>query len=225
LQSNEELSASASIVANVGNRTEGVVEEKDAEKELHESEEWFRAIYDEQQNGIIIIDPKNHVIVNANPAALEMIGSGKEQVVGRVCHTFIYPAEEGKCPVTNLCQQINKAEKVLVRINGTRVPILKAVKEVVISGKPYLIETFVDISDRKRVEKELKESQQQFMALFSENPEAVVFCDNDFHVVDVNPSFIALFDYPEEYAKGKDAIELFAPEEKGTEATIIRQQL
>lgn len=195
------------------------------EKKLQESEEWFRAIHDEQQNGIVIIDPDTHMIINANPSALEMIGASKEQVVGRVCHTFICPAEKGKCPVTDLGLTVNRAEKILVKIDSTKLPILKAVKKVTIAGKPYLIETFVDISDRKHVEQELKENQQKFMALFSENPEAVVFCDKDFRVVDVNPSFVALFGYSADYVKGKDAIDLFAPDEQGEETAFIRARL
>lgn len=195
------------------------------EKKLQESEEWFRAIHDEQQNGIVIIDPDTHMIINANPSALEMIGASKEQVVGRVCHTFICPAEKGKCPVTDLGLTVNRAEKTLVKIDSTKLQILKAVKKVTIAGKAYLIETFVDISDRKHVEQELKESQQKFMALFSENPEAVVFCDKDFRVVDVNPSFVSLFGYSADYVKGKDAIGLFAPEEKGEEIAFIRARL
>lgn len=195
------------------------------EKKLQESEEWFRAIHDEQQNGIVIIDPDTHMIINANPSALEMIGATKEQVVGRVCHTFICPAEKGKCPVTDLGLTVNRAEKILVKIDSTKRPILKAVKKVTIAGKAYLIETFVDISDRKHVEQELKENQQKFMALFSENPEAVVFCDKDFRVVDVNPSFVALFGYSADYVKGKDAIDLFAPDEQGEETAFIRARL
>jgi len=200
-------------------------EQRQAKEKLHESEEWFRAIHDKQQNGILIIEPDTHMIINANPAALEMIGASKEQVIGRVCHTFVCPAEKGRCPVTDLGQTVNKADKVLVKSDSTRLPILKAVKEVTIGGKHFLIESFVDISEAKRVEEALKESQQKFMALFRENPEAVVFCDRDFRVVDVNPSFVALFGCSSDFVKGKDAVDLFAPEEKKEEASAIREKL
>ncbi len=88
-----------------------------AQEKLHESEEWFRAIYDHQQNGIIIIDPSTHTITNVNLAAMELIGARKEQLVGQVCHTFVCPAERGKCPVTDLGQTVNRAEKVLTQMS------------------------------------------------------------------------------------------------------------
>jgi PAS domain S-box-containing protein len=195
------------------------------QEKLHESEEWFRAIYDHQQNGIIIIDPSTHTITNVNLAALELIGARKEQLVGRVCHTFVCPAERGKCPVTDLGQTVNRADEVLIKLNSARLPILKAVKKVTIAGKEYLIESFVDITERKRVEEELRESHQRFRALFSENPEAVVFCDKDFHIVDINPSFTALMGYCLDEVKGKDIIDMVAPDCLKQEANLNRQKL
>ena len=200
-------------------------EQQHAQERLHESEEWFRAIHDQQQNGVIIIDPVTHTIINANPAALEMTGATKEQLIGQVCHKFICPAEKGKCPVTDLGQIIDKSDRVLVKINSARMPILKAVKEVTIAGKAYLIESFVDITERKKIEEALEESQLKFMALFSENPEAVIFCNKDFRVVDVNPSFTAMFGYSHKEVEGKDLSEVIVPEKLKAETESIRTRL
>lgn len=200
-------------------------EQQHAQERLHESEEWFRAIHDQQQNGVIIIDPATHTIINANPAALEMTGATKEQLIGQVCHKFICPAEKGKCPVTDLGQIIDKSDRVLVKINSARMPILKAVKEVTIAGKAYLIESFIDITERKKIEEALEESQLKFMALFSENPEAVIFCNKDFRVVDVNPSFTAMFGYSHKEVEGKDLSEVIVPEKLKAETESIRKRL
>ncbi len=94
-----------------------------------------------------------------------------------------------------------------------------------IAGKEYLVESFVDITERKRVEEELRESHQRFRALFSENPEAVVFCDKDFLIVDVNPSFTALLGYCLEEVKGKDIIDMIAPDGLKQEASLNGQKL
>lgn len=71
----------------------------------------------------------------------------------------------------------------------------------------------------------LMENLQKFMALFSENPEAVAFCDKQFHVVDINPSFIALFGYSPAEVKGKDLSELIVPENLKEEIKSIRLRL
>jgi len=43
------------------------------------------------QAGIVCIDAETHTIVDANPAAIEMIGAAKEQIIGHVCHKYICP--------------------------------------------------------------------------------------------------------------------------------------
>ena len=59
--------------------------------------------------GIIIIDPETHTIVDANPVAAQMVGVPKEELVGKVCHKYVCPAEEGQCPITDLKQTVDNA--------------------------------------------------------------------------------------------------------------------
>ena len=50
---------------------------------LRESEERAHSILNAVQAGVLIVDPATHRIVDANPAALRMIGIALDQVVGR----------------------------------------------------------------------------------------------------------------------------------------------
>lgn len=92
-------------------------EQRQAREQLKESEEWFKAIHDQQQTGIVIVNPVTHRIVNANAAAEEMIGACREQLIGKECHDCFCPSERGKCPVTDLGQTVNKSCRVLVRMD------------------------------------------------------------------------------------------------------------
>jgi PAS domain S-box-containing protein len=190
-----------------------------------QSQEWLRSIYDNQQSGILIIDAATQKIVDANPAALELTGSSKEQLVGRLRHAVIYSVEKNNCPTTGQSQTIPKTEKVLIKRNLKKLPVLAAVNRATIAGKEYLIESFLDITERKLREKSLRESHQKFMALFSENPEAVAFCDDKFGVIDVNPRFASLFDCAPECMKGRNAIEMFTPEKLKHQTNWIKQKL
>ena len=82
-----------------------------------------------------------------------------------------------------------------------------------------------DITERKEHETMLLESRQKFTALFSENPEAVAFCDKDFLTVDVNPRFSSLFGYSSDEVAGKDIMNLIVPEDLKEETKLIREQL
>jgi PAS domain S-box-containing protein len=136
-----------------------VSERKRMEDALRLSEERLKTIFQSVNVGIMIIDPNEHVIIDANPVALKMVGAPREQVVGSVCHQFICPAEEGHCPITDLGQNVDNAERTLLRVDGTPISVLKSATAI-LNGSEYLLESFIDISERKRLEQQLVESQR-----------------------------------------------------------------
>lgn len=127
-----------------------------ANAQLKESEERLRTILDSVQAGIMLIDAHTHVILDANEIALQLIGNRKENTVGAVCHNFICPAERGSCPVTDLHQRVDTSEHLMVTRDGERRPILKTVTAIELSGRKILLESFVDITNLKRMEEELR---------------------------------------------------------------------
>ena len=112
----------------------------------------FNAVFDRLQMGIIIIDPDTHTIIDANPIAEEILGSSKTELVNRTCHAFICPSKEGACPVTDHNTAIENKETIFINKRGEEVTILKTVALADIRGKKYLLESFIDISDRKKAE-------------------------------------------------------------------------
>jgi len=121
-----------------------------------QEKEHLKTIFDSIYVGIVVVDAETHAIADANPAAIKKIGAPKEQIVGKVCHKFICPAEEGKCPITDLGQTIDNSECILIDANGGSVPILKTVTSTMIKGRKYLMESFMDITERKKTEEELQ---------------------------------------------------------------------
>ncbi|MEI7856566.1 MAG: histidine kinase dimerization/phosphoacceptor domain -containing protein [Methanomicrobiales archaeon] len=128
------------------------VERRTSENAFKESENRYRSLVDTMQFGIVVIDAQTHTILQANPKALEMIGGTGESVLGLVCHHFICPAESGKCPITDLGQMIDTSERILLTRRGEKIPILKSVIRTMLGGKEVLIESFIDITDRKKAE-------------------------------------------------------------------------
>jgi len=144
-----------------------ITERRKAEGALRQSEEQFRAIFHNQLTGLLMIDAATHVIIDANQTALSMIGSGKEEVIGKVCHTYICPAERGRCPVTDLGQSVDISERILINAKNERVPVLKSVNTIELGGKPYLIESFIDITDRKALQEAVQLANRKLNLLSS----------------------------------------------------------
>jgi PAS domain S-box-containing protein len=137
-----------------------VTERRRVEMELQESEEYLKALLGSLQAGIFVVDPSDHKIVDVNSYALRLIGSLRHEVVGQLCHGFVCPAEVGKCPITDLHQTVDNSERVLLKGDGQQIPILKSVLPLIRHGKTYLVEAFVDITERKRVERELQAAKE-----------------------------------------------------------------
>ena len=90
-----------------------------------------------------------------------MIGVPSEEMIGSVCHQFICPAEKGACPITDKGQSVDNSERALLTKDGGEKAILKTVVPITLEGRDCLLESFVDISDRKRAEEELREMNEQ----------------------------------------------------------------
>ena len=133
-----------------------VTEEYQRRERLRESEAVQRTLLENIAVGVVIIDAKTHIIESVNPAAAGMFGAPAERIVGHNCHKFLCPAEVGKCPISDLGLQVENAERVMICADGHTIPILKSVKIVRIGGEDKLLETFVDIDERKRAEQELR---------------------------------------------------------------------
>ena len=163
----EELVAERTSALAAGNELllEEMSEREQVEEALRGSEERLKALLDANPTGIVVIDEETHVIVDANPVAVAMLGAPRMEILGRKCHQYICPAEAGRCPITDLKQEVDNAERVLIRVDGTQMPILKTVVSIVLDGRPCLLESFIDISERKQEEVEREQAMERRSAL------------------------------------------------------------
>jgi len=135
---------------------------------LRESESGLKTILDNVQTGVLIIDPENHVIVDANPVAISLIGAPKEQIVGSECSRFICRPEHGKCAVTDLGETVVNAERELKRADGGNLWVMQTVVKVSLQGKERLLESYVDITERRQWEEAIQTTNNKLHALVAQ---------------------------------------------------------
>jgi PAS domain S-box-containing protein len=135
--------------------TETLITLKDAAEKAHL---YLKAIWDTIPSGVVVIDQETHQIVDANPFAQKLMDRTQAELIGRECHSFICPAEKGKCPITDLGQKVDGSERKLVKTNGETIEILKTVLPFSKRGGNLLIESFTDISELKKTQERLKAS-------------------------------------------------------------------
>jgi PAS domain S-box-containing protein len=150
-----------------------VTERKKEQIALEETNERFRTIVESADAGIVLVDAETHVIADANPRALGMIGAPRDEVIGSICHRFICPAETGKCPVTDLHERVEKSERLILTADGRSIPVLKTVVAAKISGRDLLIESFIDLSEQKKTEDALQRSEERYRAFITNSSEGI----------------------------------------------------
>ncbi|MCX5895668.1 MAG: PAS domain-containing protein, partial [Proteobacteria bacterium] len=157
------------------------------------------SILDCINSGFILMDPETHRIVDVNTYALGMIGATRDQVINRVCHQFVCPAEIGKCPVTDLGQTVNVSERILINAQGARIPILKSVTQVELQNRTFLLESFIDITERKQAEKKIRDTKDSLENIFKVSPDIIMITDAEGTITSVNGAVETILGYsPEE---------------------------
>ncbi len=142
----------AKLVKSNASLKKEITEREKAEDALRENEERLKILLDSIQAGIIVIDIESRKIVNANPMATKIIGLPKEQIIGFTCYKFICASEAGKCPIIDFGQTMDNSECELIKADGSKIPIIKTATSVVINGRRQIVEIFIDITERKRME-------------------------------------------------------------------------
>jgi PAS domain S-box-containing protein len=180
-----------------------ILERQQAEEALRESEGYLKTILGSIQTGVIVIDAETHEIVDANKVASDLIGITKEKMVGASCHKFICPREKGQCPITDLGQVIDNSERILLDWRGEKVPIIKSVVSVVLHGRKCLLESFIDISERKRTEETLERLRRENELILDSAGEGILGLDLQGRHTFVNPAAGRMLGYKVEELVGR----------------------
>ncbi len=181
-----------------------------AEAAVQERERELTGILENNPAGIMLVDSDTRKVSWVNTNALKMIGSTKPAVEGYVCHKHLCPDNMGSCPMLDSGQSIDLSERILLSDAGEELPILKSVTRVKYSGKDHLLETFFDLSDRKKMEQELQMAHAELDQIFQTATVGMRVVDSGFNVMKINKTFEIMTGVKEKDAIGRKCHEVFA---------------
>ena len=166
-----------------------LTEQKRAEAVLRESEARVRHLIDANIIGIFIGDFDGN-IVDANDTYLRLLGYDREDLLsGRINWVTITPPEllyRSERALQEM-KSIGKArlyEKEYIRKDGSRVPALVG---ATVFGEGRGLGFVLDLTEQKRAEAALRESEEQWKAVFENNPIMYFMVDEAGTIMSVNP--------------------------------------
>ncbi|MBK5967663.1 MULTISPECIES: PAS domain S-box protein [Thiorhodovibrio] len=139
-------------------------ERRRAEDRARSQEAHLAAVLDTVQTGIVVIDHDEHLVVDANELAAQILGCPREELIGAPCGGRLCVNPQA-CPFAaetwHAALPITNQEAVFVRADGARVDVLKSSVPLRLDGRKLLIESFVDISSIKETEQALRRAKEE----------------------------------------------------------------
>lgn len=133
-----------------------ISELEEARASERESRQRMAAVFAAAATSIFIIDAEAHTIVDANPAALDLIGVSAPEIVGNPCHQYICPQFDGRCPMESEESVHTGLEQVITNADGDPIPVLRKTVRTTISGRPHYVTSIVNLQSLKEAESERK---------------------------------------------------------------------
>ncbi|HEX7890672.1 MAG TPA: PAS domain S-box protein [Ramlibacter sp.] len=182
--------------------------QKQALEDLRQREEQYRAIFESSLDGLFLWDEQLRV-VDANRAALALYGYSREEVIGRTFPRTM-PAEYVRDRLDMvrraLAGESTHVEAWVLRPNGSSFDAELRVMPFVRGGRPHALAAVRDISERRRRERELQQSEEQYRSIFNASVDAMVLRAADFSIVDVNATYEAWTGYSRAEVLGVDRV-------------------
>ena len=178
-----------------------ITEHKRAEEALEKSEERYRQLAENAGEAILVV--QDGEIKFANPKGAELSGYSIEELVSRPFVKFIYPDDIDM--VADRYVRRLKGEAVpqiydfrIIRKDGDiRWSELNAVP-ILWEDRPGVLCFMSDITERKRAEEALRESEERYRALFDRSLDCVFVHDFEGNFLDANEAALKLLGYERE---------------------------
>jgi len=196
-----------------------ITERKIAEQALSESENRFRSLYENSTIGIYRTTPDGMILL-ANPTLVNMLGylSFEDLATRNLEKDGFEPTYERKQFLEQIESQneVKGLESAWICKDGSVIFIresARAIREA--NGKIlYYDGTVEDITERKRVEETLRESEDRFRDLVENSSDLICTHDLDGNILSVNRAALQITGYSEEEVLKMNMQDILVPEYK-----------
>lgn len=193
-----------------------ISERKRTETELRNSEDRWRQLVQLHPEPILI--SVDGVIAFTNEAGARVFGGASvEDIIGRSVFEFIVPKLHDvfrrRMRRVNQGKSTVPYEHQLVRLDGARRDVIAASIPVVYRGRQAAQTVIRDITERKRVEQELRDERNFNEAVLDTVDAIIVVLDQAGHIVRMNRACEDFTGYTEEEVLGDNVVDRFVPPE------------
>ncbi|MBT4489328.1 MAG: PAS domain S-box protein [Rhodospirillaceae bacterium] len=173
-----------------------------------DSDNHFRELVESSLQGVSILDQSQRYF--ANRAYVEMLGyDSVEELMEKVVAIDVFPPYERDRVRERLGQRLTSGgqaepfEADMVRRDGSIVTALIMGRRIEWHGKPAILSTFVDVTERTQAEEALKRSEERLRALIENALDTITIVGTDGTILFESPSVERVLGYKPEELVGR----------------------
>lgn len=195
---------------------------KQMEEKTFASENRYRTIFESANDPIVYVD-KYGKIIDINSKAEELAGFKRDELIGKsfakiavfepknlleIIKIFIQAMRKGALPEGKTAYTM---EMEIRHKNGRKITIESSTRLTTKDGNlEGAISVLRDVTERKQIVEELRESEKRYRTLFEESKDAIVITTVDGNIVDFNQAMLDLLGYTREEMLKLDARQQYA---------------
>ena len=180
-----------------------ITERKQVEQALVESEEQFRLLFESSADGNLLMDDGR--FIDCNEAALRVLGLPDKSMLidKRPCHLSprlqpdgVSSGKKARMKLESVLQNgSQRFEWVHRHFDGSEVHVDVMLMVIPTHGRKLIYATWRDITERKRVEQALMESEEKFRLLFESSADGSLLVDQG-RIIDCNEAALEILGLP-----------------------------
>jgi len=189
-----------------------------AERELRESEEKFSAAFHASPDLMAITRLSDGTFLEVNEGFTQLLGYASAEVIGKTTAelaiwadpadraTFVASLEE-----SGLTSELDTT---LRRRDGALVACIISARTIEVRGEACALSVIRDVSERKRAETALRESEARYRSYVDNAPYGVFVSDEQGHYLEVNKAAAGLIGYSQEELAHMSIADVVVPESR-----------
>jgi diguanylate cyclase (GGDEF)-like protein/PAS domain S-box-containing protein len=188
-----------------------ITERRRAEQALRESEHRYRTLFEGNPLPMWIYDYESLGFIAVNDAAVRHYGYTKDEFLGMTIEDIRPPEDlpQLQAALTTLREQNLRGQYRHIKKDGGIIDVEVSSYEFVSVGRRARLVIAADVTDRRKAEERLRESEERYRLLFERNLAGVFRSRVDGHILDVNDALARMFGYEREEILRTNAGDLY----------------
>jgi diguanylate cyclase (GGDEF)-like protein/PAS domain S-box-containing protein len=173
--------------------------------ERRRAEKLYQTVAEQSFAGVYVIQKGIFQYINSNAAAYS--GHTPEELVGTEAMSLVHPDDREMLRehAREMLTGVRKSpyEYRMIAKGGEPRWIIETVTPILFGGDPAVLGNSMDITERKKIEEELSESEVRYRAIFENTGTAMMIIEDDMTISMVNDEFGEMVKYPADKIVGK----------------------